>query len=420
MTGSTVEDAAQAPAVVAPESGKDELRTDRKITTNPILALLSSFGLALFSLGGLFVITLLGTLSQPEIGLFASIEKYFAVWFVNQEIVNPLRIVLPGGYLLMTLLAANIAVGGILRMRKDWRRAGVMLTHIGIALLLVGGGVESLFKKDVNIALIEGASASEARYYREWEIAVYQKLGDNGQVREWVVPATQISRLGPTGTLVIERDEWPFAVRVSSWLPNCEAVASESAGAVILDPRADEVQEPHRNMPGCRVAIFENADDAHSGTVLPAQSGLVWGLTEQPFGFGVGDDVYGVAVRRQRLPVPFTLRLDDFHRELHPRTQIARVYRSDVTLTETATGIEHQRRIEMNDPMRWGGYVLYQESFQIYNDGTEQSQFAVAKNPSDRWPILSVAIVGIGLVWHFAGLLLRHLSIERRVQALSS
>jgi hypothetical protein len=408
----TIETDPRAPAVADDAQGTrpPEMKQTGGLL-EPALRFFASFGLAMFCLGGLFVITLLGTLAQADIGLKPAIDKYFSSWAFVQDVIGPLRIALPGGYLLMSLLAANLVVGGFLRMRKDRRRLGVLLTHVGIAMLLVGGAVESLFKQDTNIALVEGESKSEAQAYFDWEFAVLERLPENGadRVREWVVPAERLSAQGRSGSLRIERPEWSFAVIAESWLPN--ATPSRVAGVggphgVQLDPVASD-KEPARNLPGCRVRV-QLAD----GTML---SSLCWGAFEQPFTFEADGRTYGVMLRRQRFPVPFTLRLEDFVREVHPRTQKPRVFRSDVTLVAD-DGSVHERRIQMNDPMRWGGYVLYQESFGQRMDGRTYSQFAVAKNPSDRWPILAVTIVGIGLVLHFAQLLLRHLDIERKAR----
>ena len=82
----------------------------------------SGFGLSVSILFFMFVITWLGTLSQAEIGLFQSQKRYFES-FALVERVGPVPIPLPGGALVMGLLAVNLVVGGLARLRRGWATA---------------------------------------------------------------------------------------------------------------------------------------------------------------------------------------------------------------------------------------------------------------------------------------------------------
>ena len=379
--------------------------------------LLSSFGLSMFCLGGMFVVTLIGTLAQPEIGLHAAIETYFASWFFLWE-VGPLAVAMPGGYLLMSLLALNLFVGGMVRMRKDWRRAGVLLTHIGIAMLLIGGAIESLYKQEGVIRLYEGESSAETVAYRSWEFAV-QRVVDprTSTVEEWAVGSETLSSLGRGAAARLEHEAWPFVLVVSNWLPNARPRADANGfDGVTLVP-AEPEKEAFLNMPGCAVVAISK----DTGVSIEAGGNILWDAADdRPYTIVTQRDgreeQWGVTLRRVRTPVPFELELVDFHREVHPRTQTPRVFRSDVVL-RTPEGGERTRRIQMNDPLRHEGYVVYQESWGPQNAGPGAplfSQFAVAKNPSDRWPIGALTIVSLGLAWHFVLLLRRHLVLEGR------
>jgi hypothetical protein len=128
-----------------------------------LFALLSSFGFAAILLVFLTLLTWLGTLEQVEHGLFETQRKYFeSVFLVHRFAVTlpwysdgsfewtrlSLPLPLPGVYLLLSLLLLNLICGGILRMRKDKARLGILVAHLGIVLMLVAGFVKYRFSID--------------------------------------------------------------------------------------------------------------------------------------------------------------------------------------------------------------------------------------------------------------------------------
>ena len=113
--------------------------------------------------------------------------------------------------------------------------------------------------------------------------------------------------------------------------------------------------------------------------------------------------------------MPFTLVLDDFRKEDHPRLAVARSFESDVTVLEhdTSRAVE----ISMNEPLRDQGLVLYQASWGPANARPGDplfSTFSVVRNPADRWPLIACIITSIGLVLHFARKLTRYIRVEAR------
>jgi len=151
----------------------------------------------------------------------------------------------------------------------------------------------------------------------------------------------------------------------------------------------------------------------------PAQQGLLWGADVPPWTVTAGDERIGVSLRNQRYPLPYTVRLEDFHHEFHPGTRMARVYRSDVTVVDDST--EHSQRIEMNEPLRRGGVIMFQASYGPPDARPGQpmySVFAVVQNPSDQWPLYSCIVIGIGLVWHFSRKLLLYIRRTRREETV--
>ena len=96
----------------------------------------ASFGLSVTILTFMFLVILFGTLYQVDNGLYAAQQKYFDSIFVLHEL-GPITVPLPGAYILMVLIALNLVCGGFIRIRKSRYTAGVLITHFGIAFMLV-------------------------------------------------------------------------------------------------------------------------------------------------------------------------------------------------------------------------------------------------------------------------------------------
>ena len=70
---------------------------------------------------------------------------------------------------------------------------------------------------------------------------------------------------------------------------------------------------------------------------------------------------YLLILRRERTYLPFSIELLDFKKVLHPGTNIAKSYSSEVNLIEN--NISRKVLIQMNEPLRHRGYTFYQASF---------------------------------------------------------
>jgi len=138
-----------------------------------------------------------------------------------------------------------------------------------------------------------------------------------------------------------------------------------------------------------------------------------------PFTFTIGDQLYGAILMKKSWTVPFTVKLDEFIFERHPGIMTARNYESRVTRFEEGQP-EKPLEIKMNEPMRHGGFTFFQESFGPSGSqpGDEMfSQFAVANNPADQWPLYSLIVNGVGLGVHFLIMLVNFTTRSRQRHA---
>jgi cytochrome c biogenesis protein ResB len=133
----------------------------------------------------------------------------------------------------------------------------------------------------------------------------------------------------------------------------------------------------------------------------------------------VGDQKYGALLAKKSWTVPFEVELDEFIFERHPGVSTARNYESRVTRFEEGKP-DTPLEIKMNEPMRYAGYTFFQESFGPSGSepGDEMfSQFAVANNPADQWPLWSLVITSIGLGIHFVIMLVTFTTRSKKAPA---
>ncbi len=106
---------------------------------------------------------------------------------------------------------------------------------------------------------------------------------------------------------------------------------------------------------------------------------------------------YSLILRRNRAYLPFYIHLNDFKKVMHPGTNIAKSYSSNISLVEN--NISRDVLIKMNEPLRYKGYTFYQASF-IEGQINDTSVLAVVENYGRLFPYISSIIMCLGLLIH--------------------
>lgn len=387
---------------------------------------LASMWLASALLLNLFLLTWFGTLHQVEAGLYQAQKLYFESWYVVQH--SPVPLVLPGGLTTMGLLAINLLMGGLWRIQKSWRTAGVIVIHVGIALLLASGFVKLYHSEDGHLTLMEpardsrgniiepGETSDEFVSYHVLEVAIWDASQKNGVV-EHLIPHEQIVDLGGPKARTFTSPALPFELELTGFLenarpmpkgPNWEAASPVVDGYALL--AMDEELENERNSPALTARFREPATGRTSEALLAV-------FERFPATFEAGGKTWAASLRRKRYPMPFAIRLEDFRKDDHPGMSMARSYESDVT--QIIEGREEPVRIQMNEPLRAGGLVLFQSSWWP-QDGPQtrvNSVFSVVRNPSDHWPLYACIVIGIGLLMVFTPRLAKFARQQREARA---
>lgn len=381
------------------------------ISRNPILRVLGSYGLACALLFFMFLLTLFGTLAQTSDGLYAVQKRYFESWYVLQP-AGPLVLPLPGGALCMGLLALNLLVGGLVRIRKNAATAGILVVHVGIAVMMIAALVKWKFSYEGYLRLYEGQQSDSWVSWHDWEVAVWDASETEG-VRELLIPDDHFADLKGERRRTFTAGALPFRLTLHHYAQNAEvlpkgpmwqAYGPEVDGYAISQERL--AKENEDNLPALHAEV-QRADGS-------TQSGILWGGERAAWVVEADGRRWALTLRKQLHNMPFTIRLDDFRKVDHPGMSMAASFESDVT--QIAPDSERQVLIQMNEPLRDGGLVLFQSSWGPSNARPGDplfSVFSVARNPSDQWPLISCIIISIGLVWAYGRRLLQYIRSQR-------
>jgi hypothetical protein len=96
-----------------------------------------------------------GTVYQAGSGVAAAQARVFGSWLILIAGVVPL----PGMLLASLLLFLNLLAALIFRLRYRWRRAGLLLVHYGLLLLIGGGFFITVTAREYTLTLSEGESS---------------------------------------------------------------------------------------------------------------------------------------------------------------------------------------------------------------------------------------------------------------------
>ncbi|HEX6814020.1 MAG TPA: cytochrome c biogenesis protein ResB [Planctomycetota bacterium] len=403
------------------------------------LELCSSLKLTVVLLLAFGLLTYAGTMAQESLGLFAVQRDFFeslwvvwdTEWHLSRDMT--LKVPLPGGYSIMLALFVNLVVGGVVRHRWRWRNIGILVTHLGIALLLVAGFVKLHFSYAGHVALFEGRETSTMVSFHDYELALLRLDGDSIVERTIGSLRFEDGARG-SGKVTVTAPDLPFQLVVSNWLDNCEPmqkgpmvdarlpVVTDASGAGFFLREEPLRQKREENTAGCYVKVVEKVGRKEHETILHGHEHRPMADDRRPYTFRVDGVTWGLDLRRIVWDLPFPIRLDKFEKAEHPGTITPRDFSSWVTVNDG--GVERKVHIYMNHPLRSHDHVFFQTS---WGPATPQgrplgppwySVFEVAKNPSDNWPKYASYVILAGLLLHFIGKLLRFLGSSTRRTSL--
>ena len=344
-----------------------------------------------YALGWLMVLVIVGTIAQRYIGLYQSQMKYFSsfIWWLGPVPV-------PGGYPTLTVIFLGLTTK--LVFKSKWRREnlGTIVTHIGALSLLFGGFLTAAFSYEGGMVLPEGETSGYISDYNDVELAIIDRsAADHDHV-------TAFEKGWLHEGKVLRAPALPFEIQIMEYCRNCQ-ILKRKAPVITGDPHhgfaanfqilpAPLENENERNQAGV-VFYFKGPDVATNGVYSVFENMPVEQTIE------VKGVKYSLALRRAQTHLPFKIHLLKFTKGTHPGTDIASLYKSEVMVLDG--GVEQRVTIQMNEPLRYKGYTLYQASFvEASAGGTETSVLAVVHNMGRVFPYISSLIMCIGLLLH--------------------
>lgn len=94
--------------------------------------------------------------------------------------------------------------------------------------------------------------------------------------------------------------------------------------------------------------------------------------------------------------LPFTVRLDDFQIDTYQGTRRPAMFRSKVHVVDAETGRTFPAVIQMNQPLTYRGYSLFQSSYEM-GHGRERTILAVSKDPGEGVVFFGYTLLLVGL-----------------------
>jgi hypothetical protein len=383
-----------------------------------VFDVLSGFGLATILLLLLGLLTWFATLEQIDNGLYPTLRKYFD-WRslillpeVNQKTI-PLP--LPGGYWVGALLFLNLLLGGVIRIRKGWKHAGNIISHIGILLMLAAGGVAHHYSERGNMAIGEGTTSDVAEDYFEYVVEVAEIIdGKPEDIR--VIRGRYLEDLTDGASRVFRFPDLPFDLELAGYHINAVPVAiteraprnneREIDGYYLMTVPEEVSAETNRAACYARPILR----DGTKGTPF-----LLAGASFHPYTIRHGERTFTVDMRKRLWPMPFTVALDKFIADFHPGTSKPAKFISEITRIEDSGNAKVT--IQMNEPMRYMGLTFFQASYGPPGAGPGQkmySVFEIVKNPADKWPEYSLYIVTVGMLITFLTRFATYFSTQNR------
>lgn len=302
-----------------------------------------------------------------------------------------------------------LLVGCVMVFRK---RAGIVLLHGGIALLMISELLTGIQAKESRMSIPQGGTVSHSDDIRTSELAVIDR-SHAGHDHVTVVPAALLTENVGAGA-PIEHTELPFNVRVHRWLPNSDLRSPHkneanpaSAGyglqqVAVEAPQATGVGEGSErvDIPAAYVELFSKKSGESLGTFLTTP-----GLVDQPV--EADGRKFDLALRFERIYHPFSLTLKKFDRSDYTGTNTPKNYSSQVVLKDPQRNIDREMLIWMNNPLRYAGTTFYQADF--FRGAEVGTILQVVTNPSWMTPYVACMLVATGMLAHFGVILVRFL-----------
>lgn len=343
---------------------------------NKLCRILARSDIFFYALIWLMLLLIAGTIAEEQQGLYYAQQNYFSVYFFLLFGFIPL----PGTYTTLTLIFINLlAKLAIDKWHK--RKLGTLVTHISGLLLLLGGFLTAHFSHE---GFIELKNQEPINYYNDYnnlELVITNKTNNN-------LKSTKLVTTHDINTF-LNIDKIPFKLKLIDYCRHCEL----SHGKLTKLPKPKDNQQP-QTIIAVDIYNTQSLEKINNATIYIELDHI------DHYKLEINNKTYTLALRHQEISLPFSITLRKFTPEMHPGTEIAKSYDSDVTLNDHENNISNwHSKISMNNPLRYKGYTLYQSSYYIENN-QYVSVLAAVYNTGQSFPYIASIILCIGILLH--------------------
>ena len=383
-----------------PKGKKSSKRSPVKTTKERIISGLEKVSKAdtvFFLMPPLILLLAAGTLAQRWMGLYEAHKMFFSSFILW---AGPIP--LPGAYTLIGLITLSLTIKFLFFSPWKKQHAGIYISHLGALILLTGGLLTAAFAKEGYLLIPEGGSNAYVYDYHKRNLLVFHK--------DQVILQKSFYDLPKGKTFAVP--ESPLSISITDRCVNCgienRNLESKNPDKPFQDmarfmalTHAEPEKDAEANLSGLTFELNHSASK---------QTGTYIAFDGMPRAIEIAheDSPYKIIFGKEQRILPFSVALVDFKKINYPSTAMAARYHSDVIVKDG--DLEWKTRIEMNKPLRYRGYTLYQSSFEETPE-TELTVLSVVENKGRLFPYMGTIVIGFGLALHFL------LSRERKRRA---
>src|SRR5437899_985224 len=193
-----------------------------------LFKVLSSLKLTVVCLGVAIVLVFIGTLAQVDEGLYQAQTRYFRSFLIywSPPGAHWKIPVFPGGYLLGTVLLANLLAAHLSRFKLTRKKLGIHLIHGGLILLLLGQLLTDALSTESAMQLAEGEAKNYSQDFRDNELVIIDTT-DPQRDRVTSIPESLVAR-----KIEIAPSDLPLKVHVLDYWANSSLFETATGNAV--------------------------------------------------------------------------------------------------------------------------------------------------------------------------------------------
>ena len=161
----------------------------------------------------LIILLITGTIAQRWLGLYEAHHLFFKsllIW------LGPVP--LPGGMLILGILTINLTAKFLFKSKWRLSKSGIILTHLGTLVLLLGGLITSLVAEERYMIIGEGEETPFLYHYTDKSLLIFE---DNENQNVIELPYAIINEWSAI--------ELPFQMNITNHCENCNILKREES-----------------------------------------------------------------------------------------------------------------------------------------------------------------------------------------------